>query len=163
MSGPYDIDLRVISGDPIRWISARGQGHDKGIVDGVMYGVFLDVTERKRAEETQEILAREMSHRVKNLFALVMALTTVVSRSTTTTTEMAYDLRQRLTSLGEAHELVRPVPGEKKHAALFSHLLTILLSPYDERSAGAGRIHISAPELRVGPESTTALALVIHE
>jgi two-component sensor histidine kinase len=161
--GSYDVDFRVVDGDTIRWISARGQGHDKGIVDGVMYGVFLDVTERKRAEETQEILAREMSHRVKNLFALVMALTTVVSRSTTTTTEMAYDLRQRLTSLGEAHELVRPVPGEKKHAALFSDLLTILLSPYDERSAGAGRIHISAPELRVGPESTTALALVIHE
>lgn len=96
----YDVDFRVGTGDAIQWISARGQGHDKGIVDGVMYGVFLDVTERKLAEETHEMLAREMSHRVKNLFALVMALTTVVSRSTTTTTEMALDLRQRLTSLG---------------------------------------------------------------
>jgi two-component sensor histidine kinase len=163
ISGAYDIDLRVISGDTIRWISARGQGHDKGIVDGVMYGVFLDVTERRRAEETQEMLAREMSHRVKNLFTLVMALTTVVSRSTTTTTEMAHYLRQRLTSLGEAHELVRPVPGEKKHAALFSDLLATLLSPYDERAVDGGRIRISVPELRVGPESTTALALVIHE
>ena len=40
-----------------------------------MFGVFLDVTERKLAEEAREMLAGEMSHRVKNLFAIAAALT----------------------------------------------------------------------------------------
>ena len=38
-------------GDDVRWISARGQGADEGIVDRVMFGIFLDVTGRKEAEE----------------------------------------------------------------------------------------------------------------
>ena len=51
----------------MKWGSARGQGHDKGIVGRVMFGIFLDVTGRKQAEEGHELLAGEMSHRVKNL------------------------------------------------------------------------------------------------
>ena len=46
-----------------------------------MFGVFLDVTERKLAEEAREMLADEMSHRVKNLFAIAAALTVIASRS----------------------------------------------------------------------------------
>jgi two-component sensor histidine kinase len=162
--GAYDIDFRIVDGDTIRWVSARGQGHDMGIVGRIMFGVFLDVTERKRAEEAHEMLASEMSHRVKNLFALATALTTIASRSTTTTIEMAGDLRQRLTSLGQAHDLVRPTGGhEGSDAALFGDLLAILLSPYDEERANGRRIHISVPEVRVGSKSATALAMVIHE
>ncbi|MBP1181569.1 hypothetical protein [Methylobacterium sp. PvR107] len=56
-----------MQGDLVKWVSARGQGHDKGIVGRVMFGIFLDVTGRKQAEEGHELLAGEMSHRVKNL------------------------------------------------------------------------------------------------
>ena len=50
IAGPYEIDFRTLVGDEVRWISARGHGADEGIVDGVMFGIFLDVTERKQAE-----------------------------------------------------------------------------------------------------------------
>ena len=42
---------------------------------GVMFGIFLDVTGRKQAEEGHELLAGEMSHRVKNLLAIAAGLT----------------------------------------------------------------------------------------
>ena len=58
-----------------------------------MYGMFIDVTERKKAEEAREMLAGEMDHRVKNLFAITSALTTISARSTTTKDEMVKDLR----------------------------------------------------------------------
>jgi two-component sensor histidine kinase len=162
--GVYDIDFRIVDKESVRWVSARGQGHDSGIVGQIMYGVFLDVTERKRAEEVHEMLASEMSHRVKNLFALTVALTTIASRSTTTSAEMAGDLKKRLTSLGQAHDLVRPAHGrDGKNTALFGDLLAILLSPYDEERASGRRIHISVPDVSVGSESATALAMVIHE
>ena len=44
-----------------------------------MYGVFINVTERKKAEEARELLAGEMNHRVKNIFAVTAALTTISS------------------------------------------------------------------------------------
>lgn len=59
--GPYEIDFRIIVGPNIRWISARGQGNDVGIVERVMTGIFLDVTGRKQAEEGHELLTGEMS------------------------------------------------------------------------------------------------------
>ncbi|RYG11928.1 MAG: histidine kinase, partial [Caulobacteraceae bacterium] len=49
--GPYEIDFRIMVKDEVRWISARGRGDDEGIEGRVMYGVFLDVTGRKQAEE----------------------------------------------------------------------------------------------------------------
>lgn len=68
--GPYEIDFRILIGDEIRWVSARGLGNDEGLHLGQMSGVFLDVTGRKQAEEGHELLAGEMSHRVKNLLAI---------------------------------------------------------------------------------------------
>jgi PAS domain-containing protein len=72
--GAYEIDFRVMSGDVVRWISARGLGNDSGLHERLMFGVFLDVTGRKQAEEGHELLAGEMSHRVKNLLALASGL-----------------------------------------------------------------------------------------
>ncbi len=42
-TGSYEIDFRIMVGDEIRWISARGQGADAGIVDSLMFGIFLDL------------------------------------------------------------------------------------------------------------------------
>ena len=162
--GLYEIDFRIVHGDEVRWVSARGQGADDGIVGRVMFGVFLDVTPRKQAEETREMLAAEMSHRVKNLFAIAAALTSIAARSAATTTEMARDLTQRLTALGHAHDLVRPIPGHEEHrAALLGDLLAVLLAPYDDKGAVGERIHVSVPEVLVGENSATTLALVVHE
>ena len=162
--GPYDIEFRILHGDGARWISARGQGNDAGVVGRVMFGVFLDVTERKQAEAAREMIADEMSHRVKNLFAIASALTAISARAAATTTEMALDLTQRLTALGRAHDLVRPVPGhEGSKAAPLGDLLAVLLAPYDDREATGERIRIVVPDLQVGTATATTLALIMHE
>ncbi len=162
--GAFEIDFRILIGEELKWISARGQGHDKGIVDRVMVGIFIDVTGRKQAEESRELLAGEMSHRVKNLLAIATGLTAITSRSTTTTQEMASELTLRLTALGRAHDLVRPVPGQTQAAsALLGDLLTVLLAPYDDLGAFSGRIRVSVPRMRVGESATTIVAMIVHE
>ncbi len=161
--GPYEIDFRIMVGDEVRWISARGQGDDAGIVSRVLYGIFLDVTGRKQVEEGNELLAGEMSHRVKNLLAIASGLTAITSRSTTTTVDMARELTQRLTALGRAHDLVRPLPGHQGNAALMGDLLTVLLAPYDDLGAFSGRVRVSVPRIGVGEGAATTLALVVHE
>jgi len=163
IAGAYEVDFRILHGEAVRWISARGQGDDIGIVGRIMFGVFLDVTERKQAEEAREMLAGEMTHRIKNLFSIASALTTIAARSAATTTEMAHDLTQRLTALGRAHDLVRPIPSEAENKAVLGDLLAVLLAPYGDREGASERIHITAPELRVGEAAATTLALVVHE
>jgi len=161
--GTYEIDFRVMLGDVIRWISARGLGNDSGLHKRLMFGVFLDVTGRKQAEEGHELLAGEMSHRVKNLLAIASGLTRISARSTTTAVEMAEVLTDRLTALGRAHDLVRPLPGKQGTATLLGDLLTILLAPYEDKGAFSGRIRVAVPRMGIGESSATSLALIIHE
>jgi two-component sensor histidine kinase len=161
--GSYEIDFRIMVGEEIRWISARGLGDDAALHEGQMFGVFLDVTGRKQAEEGNELLAGEMSHRVKNLLAIAMGLTNITAKSTTTAEEMAKELTARLSSLGRAHDLVRPIPGTQGHAALLGDLLSVLLSPYEDLGAFKGRIRVAVPRMGVGEAAATALSLIFHE
>lgn len=162
--GPYEIDFRIMIGDELKWISARGQGDDAGIVERIMFGIFIDVTGRKQAEEGRELLAGEMSHRVKNLLSIATGLTHITARSTGTSKEMAHELTLRLTALGRAHDLVRPIPSQTEApSALLGDLLTVLLAPYDDLGAFSGRIRVSVPRMSVGESSVTTFALVVHE
>ncbi|MEA2856933.1 MAG: hypothetical protein QOH98_1254, partial [Methylobacteriaceae bacterium] len=161
--GSYEIDFRIMVGEEVRWISARGQGDDAGILHGTMFGIFLDVTGRKHAEEANELLAGEMSHRVKNLLAIASGLTMITSRSTTTAADLARDLTGRLAALGRAHDLVGPIQGGGEKAALLGDLLSVLLAPYDDMGDFQGRIRVSVPRISVGEKSGTTLALVVHE
>ncbi len=163
VSGSYEIDFRIMLGDVVRWISARGQGVEATNENETSFGVFLDVTDRKQAEESSELLAGEMSHRVKNLLVIAAGLTKITSRSTATIDDMARQLTQRLVALGRAHDLVRPIPGEQGKAALLGDLFAILLEPYDEKGAFAGRIRLAVPRMGVGEQSATTLALTVHE
>jgi two-component sensor histidine kinase len=161
--GAYEIDFRILVGEDIHWISARGLGDDSALYDGQMFGIFLDVTGRKQAEEGHELLAGEMSHRVKNLLAIAVGLTHITSQSTTTAKEMAGELTGRLAALGRAHDLVRPLPGEQGRASLLGDLITILLAPYEDLGAFKGRVRVAVPRMGVGVGAATALALVFHE
>ena len=151
-------------GAEVRWISARGQGADGDISDGVMFGIFHDVTGRKQAEEGHELLAGEMSHRVKNLLSIATGLTHISARSANNLEGMTKDLIERLTALGRAHDLVRPLPGGSEgKSALLGDLLSVLLAPYDNAQAFAGRIRIAVPRMGVSEGAATTIALVIHE
>ncbi|HEX8534335.1 MAG TPA: HWE histidine kinase domain-containing protein [Allosphingosinicella sp.] len=161
--GPYEIDFRIMVGPDIRWISARGQAAELDASEAPMFGIFLDVTGRKQAEEGSELLAGEMSHRVKNLLAIATGLTQITARSAATVEEMTGQLTQRLISLGRAHDLVRPLPGEQGKAALLGDLLAVLLSPYEDTGAFSGRIRVAVPRMGVGEATATTLAMVVHE
>ena len=161
--GAYETDFRILVGKEVRWISARGRGDDQGIIGRIMYGVFIDVSVRKRAEEARELVTGEMHHRIKNLFALASALAGIASRTTTTKEAMTRDLTQRLIALSEAHELIRPDSRSQSRAGELGDLLGVLLKPYLDRESNNYRVKIDVPSLLVGEHSATAVALVVHE
>jgi two-component sensor histidine kinase len=161
--GRYEIDFRIMFEHEIRWISTRGKGDDADIANRVMFGIFLDVTQRKQAEEANELLAGEMSHRVRNLLLVASGLTESVARSAESKEDLARDLTNRLIALGRAHDLVHPTPDQDKKEALLGDLLAVLLAPYDSKEGSTGRVRVSVPKIGVGRAAATALALVVHE
>ena len=133
------------------------------MVDGVITGIFLDITDRKHAEEGNELLAGEMSHRVKNLLAIASSLTRITSRSSHSIEDMTKQLMNRLTALDRAHDLVKPFPVDAPPSALLGDIFAVLLAPYDDEDASAGRIRVAVPRMGVGHATATALALIVHE
>lgn len=70
--------------------------------------IARDIRERKRAAEQQNMLIREMGHRVKNAFALMGGLVSLSARSAATPEALAQQLQARLAALTRAHDLTRP-------------------------------------------------------
>ena len=131
--------------------------------------IARDITERKRAQEQQNLLIREMSHRVKNLFAVTSGLVTLSARSARTPADMAEAVRERLGALARAHGLTRPGllnGGEKPGQDTTLHaLVQTIFAPYvdPQRVKGRGFFIITGPCLPIGGNAVTSIALVLHE
>jgi PAS domain S-box-containing protein len=127
--------------------------------DGNIIGAvncFQDITERKRAEEREKILAREVDHRAKNLLALVQA--TVQLTHADTVEDFKAAIEGRLQAISNAHTLL----AQSRWAGADLHtLLTEELAPYN--LGGTARAHINGPELVLEPKLAQTIAMVLHE
>ena len=125
--------------------------------------IVRDITEQRRAQERQELLLHEMSHRVKNLFALSSAIVSLSGRSGGSAQELITAVQSRLRALSRAHELTLtdltrdrlPTP------TTVQALVQTIVSPFED-SAGA-RISLIGPEVPVSGNAITPLALTFHE
>ena len=68
--------------------------------------VALDISERKRLEEQQALVTRELHHRVKNTLATVQALVSSTARYATTIAEFQHSVTDRIASLAKTHTLL---------------------------------------------------------
>ena len=152
-----DISLTV---SPLRDVTGKVVGASK---------VARDITERKRAAEQRHLLTKEMSHRVKNCFAIFRSLVTLSAGSAHTTQEMAEELEARLAALARAHDLTRPgLLGMETKAAqdlTWRQLVHAILAPYADTgpSMDQKRFVITGTDLTIAENSLTGLALVLHE
>ena len=130
--------------------------------------IARDVTERRRAEQQQHLLLREMDHRIKNLFALAGGVVSLSARSATTAKELASAVRDRLMALAQAHALTLSVTSEGgrriEQSTTLHVLIRTMLSPYEGRSDGHGaRFTISGPDIGLAGGLVTSFALLLHE
>ena len=131
-----------------------------------MTGIFVegfDVTDRVRGEENQKLLLQELSHRVKNLFAVSIGMVRLSARTAASPKDMAQALTPRLAALERANDLIRPgLTGvHSGEATTIERLIRAILLPYlDDR---AGLIELSGESVAVSGPAVTGLALVFHE
>jgi two-component sensor histidine kinase len=111
------------------------------------------------ALEKQETLTKEMSHRVKNLFAITDAMIRMTSRTSSTKEEMTERLSGRVHALANANALVRRSFGEDGPSGVgLSELIGKVLLPYDH-----AHCEVAGPSVSLGDQATNNLALVFHE
>ncbi len=161
----YSEEYRLLGHDGAwHWVIARGEClYDHEGRPARFPGAIVEISELKESEEARSILLRELNHRVKNIFAVVSGLISMTARSAATPREMADALRGRLTALSAAHDLIRSaVLGEAEMAETIplADLLKRILSPHVDRG---DQLVLSGPDIMLGPNATTSLALVFHE
>ena len=163
---PYEIEyrLRHHSGE-YRWTLGQARpmrGSDGRIVRWI--GTCTDIHAAKRQTEQIEVLSRELSHRIKNIFAVIGSLISMSARQAPEHKDFAGRMRQRIGALGRAHEFVRPHSDESRKPGIdttFHALVAEILSPYPAHDEG--RIEIGGEDEAVDDRSATPLALLIHE
>jgi PAS domain S-box-containing protein len=139
--------------------------------DGKIIGaskIARDISERRRAEQQQHLLIREMDHRIKNLFAVASGMIAMSARSAKTPQELASALRDRLMALAQAHALTLAVPSNggrrSEQSTTLRTLIETILSPYDGRTdAGNARVTISGHNIPIAGSAVTSFALLLHE
>ena len=104
-----------------------------------------------------------MSHRIKNIFAVVSGLAILSARGRPDAQPFAGAFRERVQALAQAHEYVRPYSPDLPRSGeqTVQGLLRALLAPYlEDRQA---RFRVEGDDVPVGASAATALALIVHE
>ena len=163
---PYEIEYRLRHHSGIyRWALGRAlpmRGDDGRIRR--WFGTCTDIDESKQAREQRDIVAHELSHRIKNIFAVIAGLVGFSARSHPDIKPLADDLRERIMALGRAHDFVRPHSEVSRPALVGSALhglLGALFSPY--RAEEEPRVLIVGANPDIDDRSATPLALLFHE
>jgi len=119
--------------------------------------MLVDITERKRAEEHQALLVRELHHRVKNTLATVQAIMGSTARSASTIEEFKEAMIGRIGSLARTHLLL----SEEGAAVSFADILHNELDPFDDGSED--RICLEGPRVEIASRLAVSLGMAIHE
>ncbi len=123
--------------------------------------IARDIAELKKARERQQLLLREMSHRVKNLFALTSSVVGLSARSAGTAQELADSARERLAALARAHSLTFSHGEPQPQPTTLQALIRAIVAPFDEPAEP--RIAVSGNDAPVAGAAVTSLALLLHE
>jgi len=159
---PYEIEYRLRDANgQYRWTLGRALPirDDKGMITR-WFGTCTDIHDQKMMQAQREVVAHELSHRIKNIFAVIGGLITFSSRHHPDMQPLARDLRDRVLALGRAHDFVRPhsdASRPEKNQSSLHGMIGELLAAYRER------IRIEGEDLSIDDRSATPLALLFHE
>jgi PAS domain S-box-containing protein len=120
--------------------------------------ILRDITARRRAEEHQALLLRELAHRVKNTLAVVQSIAAQTRRFAAP--EQFYQtLTGRLAALATAHDLLTRSDWE---GAALGEVVRLTFAPYEGLSPER-RWTIEGPKIWLAPNEAVTLSLVFHE
>ena len=156
----YDVEFRLRRHDgQYRWMLARGLPvRDMESGTNRWFGTNTDIHERKAMIENQELLTRELSHRIKNIFSVIGGLIGLEARSIPEFRPVADGMIARIAALSRAHDFVRP--EDEAEGEDLCQLLEKLFEPYHGDDV---RVRIECGTIPIAEHATTPVALIFHE
>ena len=164
---PYDIEYRLRHRSGVyRWTLGRAMPIRNEAGEIVRwFGTCTDIDDLKRMEQAKELLSQELSHRIKNIFAVVSALIALSARQFPEAKAFASAVRTRINALARAHEFVRPhtetsrpMVGTMTLHAFLSDLFKAYAGP-----TGSARVRLAGDDATFDDQAATSVALLFHE
>ena len=164
---PYEIEYRLRRADGVyRWTLGRANPirNDAGEVVR-WFGTCTDIDDLKRTEVGKDLLSQELSHRIKNIFAVVSALIGLSAREHPQAKPFAASVRDRINALARAHEFVRPHSEVSQpiigNTTLHAFLGDLFGAYLDKK--GNPRVIIEGDDATFDDQAATSVALLFHE
>ncbi len=163
----YEIEYRLRRHDGVyRWTLGRATPirNEAGEITR-WFGTCTDIEDLKRSEEGKDLLSQELSHRIKNIFAVVSSLIALSAREHPEAKAFAASARDRINALARAHEFVRPhseVSQPLMGDTTLHTFLAALFRPYVD-GQGRSRVVIEGDDATFDDQAATSVALLFHE
>lgn len=129
------------------WVDADGR---------YFIGFTQDITQRKAAQNQIKSLMAELAHRVKNQYAVILAMVRETNSQSRSKDEMEALITSRIQALSRSHDLL--VHGNWQGADLRE-----LVIAHIEAFGMTDRLELSGPDLRLSPNAAQYLGLAMHE
>src|SRR5262249_23328101 len=156
--GELIIEFRFVRpGGEVKWIEARSLiAYDHAGRAERMTGVYIDVTERRKAEEDKSLLIAELDHRVKNVLACVAAVAQRSRECSRSADEVIDALNDRINSLANTHAVLSRSHWEGASLGELVHSELAFCTRDDSAL-------IEGPDVDLAAEATQPVANVLHE
>lgn len=136
-------------------LSAAPVRDDTGAVASISF-IARDVSERKQAEARQQLLLRELNHRVKNTLALVRALIRRTAQGSASVADFLESIDGRLQAMSAAHAVLS---ANWWRGVSLLELTRVILDPH----LRDGRVELDIDDVPLPPDLASSLSLVLHE
>ncbi|PWL16903.1 histidine kinase [Falsochrobactrum shanghaiense] len=154
-----NVELAINDGDTLRWIEFHidCDRDADGNIHGLVTTAF-EISELKRREQVLKTLLREVSHRSKNLLAIVQSMASQTARFTDSIDDFLLKFRGRIQSLSYSQDLVT---DSNWNGALFLDLFHSQIEKYID--INDERLVISGDNPYLFPGAALHLGLALHE
>jgi two-component sensor histidine kinase/integral membrane sensor domain MASE1 len=117
-----------------------------------------DIRARQRTQQYQQLLLKELSHRVGNTLAVVGSVFRRSARHAKTINELEYAFQSRLMNLAATHRLLGEANWE---SASIKELIKAAVEPYCPPDYD--ECEFSGDDVRIAGQMVTSLTMVLHE
>ena len=127
--------------------------------DGRIVGaskIARDITTSKESEQRIRLLMREVNHRVKNQYAVILSMIRETNKRSQSPDEFEKQVRERIMALSRSHDLL--VTADWKGATV-GDLIAAQIKPFPRGEM----VDMSGPPLVLTPNAVQYLGIALHE
>ncbi|UXN03706.1 sensor histidine kinase [Bartonella sp. HY406] len=153
------VEVKIGDGAKPSWLKFSIDCHrnDKDEIIGLIT-TGVNVSELRQREQVLKILLREVSHRSKNLLAIMQSIASQTARFSDSVADFLKKYQGRIQSLSHSQDLVT---DSNWRGALLKDLISSQATGYTEHSSGRFIIHGENPYLF--PSAALHIGLAFHE